>query len=211
MKLYIDGNINRYYVQTLCMIFFPGEKFPEDEEVTENTPVLSVKLVCTEEKAVAEATIRYRGEATATKEYPFHDGVTEERTRKLAVGGAVITAIGEVVRYKPSWGMLVGVRPSKIAMEMLNAGMSKTRVKRTLISDFMATPKKAGLAVDVARKEKEIIGRPDPKDCSVYISIPFCPTRCSYCSFVSNMLLSWCKPISPILIILRPPSFLYPL
>ena len=88
MKLYIDGNINRYYVQTLCMIFFPGEKFPEDEEVTENTPVLSVKLVCTEEKAVAEASIRYRGEATATKEYPFHDGVTEERTRKLAVGGA---------------------------------------------------------------------------------------------------------------------------
>lgn len=185
MKLYIDGNINRYYVQTLCMIFFPGEKFPEDEEITEDTKILSLKLTCTEEKAVAEATVRYRGEATAIKEYPFHEGVTEERTRKLAVGGAVITAIGEVIRYKPAWGMLVGVRPSKIAMEMLNAGMSKTRVKRTLVTDFMATPKKAGLAVDVARKEKEIIGTPDPKDCSIYISIPFCPTRCAYCSFVS--------------------------
>lgn len=186
MKLYIDGNINRYYVQTLCMIFFPGEKFPEDEVETEDTPVLSLKLTCTAEKAVAEAHVRCRkGEATAQKEYPFHSGVTEERTRKLAVGGAVITALGEAVRYKPAWGMLVGVRPSKIAMEMLNAGMSKTRAKRTLISDFMATPKKAGLAVDVARKEKEIIGVPDPKDCSVYISIPFCPTRCAYCSFVS--------------------------
>lgn len=186
MKLYIEGNINRYYVQTLCMIFFPGEKFPEDEEVTEDTPVLSLKLTCTEEKAIAEASVRCRkGEATAQKEYPFHDGVTEERTRKLAVGGAVIAALGEAMRYKPAWGMLVGVRPSKIAMEMLNAGMSKTRAKRTLISDFMATPKKAGLAVDVARKEKEIIGTPDPKDCSVYISIPFCPTRCAYCSFVS--------------------------
>ena len=185
MKLYIEGNINRYYVQTLCMIFFPGEKFPEDEEVTEDTPVLSLTLTCTEEKAVATAHVKYRGEATAQKEYPFRADVTEERTRKLAVGGAVIAALGEVVRYKPSWGMLVGVRPSKIAMEMLNAGMSKTRAKRTLISDFMATPKKAGLAVDVARKEKEIIGTPDPKDCSVYISIPFCPTRCAYCSFVS--------------------------
>ena len=68
MKLYIDGNINRYYVQTLCMIFFPGEKFPEDEEVTEDTKVLSLKLTCTEEKAVAEATVRYHGEATAIKE-----------------------------------------------------------------------------------------------------------------------------------------------
>ena len=185
MKLYIEGNINRYYVQTLCMIFFPGEKFPEDEEVTESTPVLSLKLVCTEEKAIATATVKYKTEVTATKEYPFREGVTEERTRKLAVGGAVIAALGEAVRYKPAWGMLVGVRPSKIAMEMLNSGMSKTRAKRTLITDFMATPKKAGLAVDVARKEKEIIGSPAPKDCSVYISIPFCPTRCAYCSFVS--------------------------
>lgn len=186
MKLNIDGNINRYYVQTLCMIFFPGEKFPADEEVTDKTPVLDLKLTCTEEKAVAEVTVT-RGEngASATKEYPFLETVSEERTRKLAVGGAVITALGELIRYKPAWGMLVGVRPSKVAMEMLNEGMSKTRAKRTLISDFMATPKKAGLAVDVARKEKEIIGTPDPRDCSIYISIPFCPTRCAYCSFVS--------------------------
>lgn len=186
MKLNIEGNINRYYVQTLCMIFFPGEKFPEDEEITEKTTVLDLKLTCTEEKAVAEVKAK-RGthETSAMKEYPFHDGVTEERSRKLAVGGAVITALGELVRYKPSWGMLVGVRPSKVAMEMLNSGMSKTRAKRTLISDFMVTPKKAGLAVDVARKEKEIVGTPDVRDCSIYISIPFCPTRCAYCSFVS--------------------------
>ena len=186
MKLNIDGNINRYYVQTLCMIFFPGEKFPADEEITESTPVLSLKLTCTEEKAVAEVTVkRGENEAASTKEYPFLETVSEERTRKLAVGGAVITALGELIRYKPAWGMLVGVRPSKVAMEMLNEGMSKTRAKRTLISDFMATPKKAGLAVDVARREKEIIGTPDPRDCSIYISIPFCPTRCAYCSFVS--------------------------
>ena len=186
MKLYIDGNINRYYVQTLCMIFFPGEKFPADEEVTEATPVLDLKLTCTEEKAVAEVTVkRGKNEASAVKEYPFNEAVSEERTRKLAVGGAVITALGELIRYKPAWGMLVGVRPSKVAMEMLNSGMSKTRAKRTLISDFMTTPKKAGLAVDVARMEKEIIGHPDPRDCSIYISIPFCPTRCAYCSFVS--------------------------
>lgn len=186
MKLYVDGNINRYYVQTLCMIFFPGEKFPDEEEVTEKTPVLSVKLTCTEEKAVAEVTAK-RGnhETAATKEHLFLETVSEERTRKLAVGSAVIAALSELIRYKPAWGMLVGVRPSKVAMEMLNSGMSKTRAKRTLISEYLTTPKKAGLAVDVARKEKEIIGNPDPRDCSIYISIPFCPTRCAYCSFVS--------------------------
>ena len=186
MKLNIEGNINRYYVQTLCMIFFPGEKFPENEEITEDTTVLDLKLDCLEDKAVAEVKVtRGKQSASSVKEYAFREGVSEERTRKLAVGGAVITALGELIRYKPTWGMLVGVRPSKVAMEMLNGGMSKTRAKRTLISDFMVTPKKAGLAVDVARKEKEIVGTPDPKDCSIYISIPFCPTRCAYCSFVS--------------------------
>lgn len=186
MKLYVEGNINRYYVQTLCMIFFPGEKFPEDEEVNETTPVLSLKLTCDAERAVACAEAR-RGEKTATakRDYLFADRASEERTRKLAVGAAVIAALSELVKYKPSWGMLVGVRPSKVAMEMLNSGMSKSRVKRTLVSDFLVTPKKAGLAVDVARKEKEIIGTPSKKDCSIYISIPFCPTRCAYCSFVS--------------------------
>ena len=186
MRLNIEGNINRYYVQTLCMIFFPGEKFPAEEEITETTPILDLKLTCDEEKAVAEVKAR-RGnhEVSAVKEYPYGSQHTEERTRKLAVGGAVITALGELVRYKPTWGMLVGVRPSKVAMEMLNSGMSKTRAKRTLISDFMVTPKKAGLAVDVARKEKEIVGEPQLRDCSIYISIPFCPTRCAYCSFVS--------------------------
>lgn len=186
MKLYFDGDINRYYVQTLCMIFFPGAKFPEDEEITPETPVLWLKLTCDQEKAIATAQFKLGDRMTqATKESVFNNNVTEERTKKIAIGSAVIAAGGELMKYKPSWGMLVGVRPSKVAMEMLNRGMSKTRVKKTLSSDYFVTPKKAGLAVDVARKEKEIIGVPSPKDCSIYISIPFCPSRCSYCSFVS--------------------------
>lgn len=186
MKLYFEGDINRYYVQTLCMIFFPGTKFPEDEEITPSTPILWLKLTCDEEKAVATAKLQLGDRiAQATKESAFHPNVTAERTKKIAIGGAVIAAGGELMKYKPSWGMLVGVRPSKVAMEMLNNGMSKTRVKKTLSSEYFVTPKKAGLAVDVARKEKEIIGTPSKKDCSIYISIPFCPSRCSYCSFVS--------------------------
>ena len=186
MKLYFEGDINQYYVQTLCMIFFPGAKFPEDEEITPDTPVLWLNLSCDEEKATATAQLKL-GErmAQATKDSPFRDGVTSDRTKKLAIGAAVIAAGSELMRYKPSWGMLVGVRPSKVAMEMLNHGMSKTRVKKTLSTEYFVTPKKAGLAVDVAKKEKEIIGVPSPKDCSIYISIPFCPSRCSYCSFVS--------------------------
>ncbi len=189
MKLNFDGKtekINRYYVQTLCMIFFPGAKFPEDEIVTADTPILNLTLQSNEEKVTAIAHFCLgEKKAEATRESLFSTGVSEERTYKLAIGSAVIAAGGELMKYKPSWGMLVGVRPSKVAMEMLNSGMSKTRVKKTLSGEYFVTPKKAGLAVDVARKEKGIIGIPSPRDCSIYISVPFCPSRCSYCSFVS--------------------------
>ena len=76
---------------------------------------------------------------------------------------------------------------------MLNNGISKTRVKKILTSDYLVIPKKAALAIDVALNEKRITGTPNSKDCSLYISIPFCPSRCTYCSFVSytsNKLLS---------------------
>ena len=140
MKLYFDGDINRYYVQTLCMIFFPGAKFPEDEEITPETPVLWLKLTCDEEKAIATAQFKLGDRMTqATKESVFNNNVTEERTKKIAIGSAVIAAGGELMKYKPSWGMLVGVRPSKVAMEMLNRGMSKTRVKKTLLGLFCHT------------------------------------------------------------------------
>jgi oxygen-independent coproporphyrinogen-3 oxidase len=53
------------------------------------------------------------------------------------------------------------------------------------VNDYLVIPKKAALATKVAASERKIIGIPDQRDCSVYISIPFCPSRCSYCSFVS--------------------------
>lgn len=188
MKLNISGNINSYYVQTLCMIFFPGEKF--SETAAENTdvpiPELSLALEETESGVVVRAELSLEEKyASCEKIYPTRDDITYDRLKKIAVGDAVLSVCGEVIGYRPSWGMLVGVRPSKVATEMLNSGMSKTRVKKTLATDYFVIPKKAALATDVALNEAEFVSKADPKDCSVYISIPFCPTRCAYCSFVS--------------------------
>ncbi len=186
MMIHLDGKINRYYVQTLCMIFFPGETFSEGELPTTDKPELWVRLESNEVgyTAYARAAIGDR-EFNAERTQLRDDAVTDERALKLAVGGAVIGVLGSLVEYRPSWGMLTGVRPSKVATEMLSRGMSKTRVKKTLVGQYMAFPKKAALATEVALNEQKIIGMPAPADCSLYISIPFCPTRCAYCSFVS--------------------------
>ena len=186
MKLYIDGSVNKYYVQTLCMIFFPGTKFSADEELTEETPQLWVSMTKSAEGVDTTAKFSYRGEtAEAERHYDYREGYTKERIEKIAVGDAVTTVCEQVMGYRSSWGMLTGVRPSKVATELLQKGMSKTRVKKELTKDYFVIPKKAALATDVALNEARLIGTPGRKDCSVYVSIPFCPTRCSYCSFVS--------------------------
>ncbi len=194
MILHIDGDINRYYVQTLCMIFFPGSTFPDDEEPADDIPELTLKVVKTEGGYSAHTFVKL-GNNTAEfeRETLLRPDLTDERCRKLAVGASVAGALGKLLEYRPTWGVLTGVRPTKVATEMLATGMSKTRVKRQLMSDYLLYAKKANLATEVALHEQKIIGTPSPADCSIYVSIPFCPTRCQYCSFVcytSNKLLS---------------------
>ena len=186
MKLHITGNtdINTYYVQTLCMIFFPGEKFSDEIEAGEPEFFLDV----TEDAAAVRvfARLLYQEKQTTAEACVMKDGArTPDRTRKICIGQAVLDAAGEMMHYHPSWGMLTGVRPSKIATEMLQSGASKAKVRKMLSSEYLVIPKKAALATDVALREQEILGTPGARDCSLYVSIPFCPTRCSYCSFVS--------------------------
>ncbi len=184
MKLYINGDINEYYVQTLCMIFFPGEKFSGEE--IEGEPVLYLDVAEETDVITASARFLYQGkDCSATKEIVLTGEYTKDRSRKIVIGHAILSAAGDLLHYRPSWGMLTGVRPSKVATELLLSGLSKTKARRALTSGYMVIPKKAALATDVAIREQQIIGTPDRRDCSVYISIPFCPTRCSYCSFVS--------------------------
>jgi len=185
MKIKIESSINKYYVQTLCMIFFPGEKFSGNDENTDE-PYLYIKTDSDDEGISTYAKLVYQGnEVEATRRSDYSANRTKERTLKLSVGAAVLACGSELLGYNPAWGMLVGVRPSKVATEMLNSGISKTKVKKILTSDYLVIPKKASLAIDVALNEKRITGTPSSKDCSLYISIPFCPSRCTYCSFVS--------------------------
>lgn len=186
MKLTVTGDINSFYVQTLCMIFFPGEKFTENQEITEDTPVMSVHVENSETGSYAKAILTYHGKtAEAEKTVEFIPERTKQRTAKIAAGNVVLAVGSELLGYRPSWGMLTGVRPSKVAMEMLLNGNSKAKVRKILNNDYFVIPKKAALATDIARREQKIMGTPNIRDCSVYISIPFCPSRCSYCSFVS--------------------------
>lgn len=186
MKLFIEGNINLYYVQTLCLLFFPGAKFSQDEILTEASDVLRLKMTEAEDGVTAYAELTSGGKTVKKERYePYKTGITKVRSAKIASGIAVLACGEELFDCIPPWGIMTGVRPAKIALPMVDSGMTALQVKNALIRDYFLNPKKAELLAGIAEKESHIIKNTATNTCSVYISIPFCPSRCSYCSFVS--------------------------
>lgn len=84
------------------------------------------------------------------------------------------------------WGILTGIRPAKIAVKALREGKSPEAVVEYFVKECGANLSKANLALEVALTEAPIIDKMYPDGVSLYIGIPFCPSRCLYCSFVTN-------------------------
>ncbi len=181
------GNLNVYYLQTLAMIFFPGAKFPENEPETPETIIVEINLTENESTVNAHAAIRRgnktaEGDAVQTRDDTVGDC---DRIRKIAAGHAFLLAGQAFTGFTPPWGIMTGVRPAKLVSEYLEHGMTPEEAAGILRREFFVTPVKASLAAAVAVAENRLITPDVRRDCSVYVAIPFCPSRCAYCSFVS--------------------------
>ena len=92
------------------------------------------------------------------------------------------------------WGDLTGVRPTKIAMAKLKSGASYDEAVENYVKVYEVSDKKAQLATKVAEKELSLISDIDvDNDYCLYVGIPFCPTRCLYCSFTSYPIAQYEK------------------
>jgi len=190
LKVFIEGDINRFYVQNLCILFFPGAKFSESEEMTDETPIVRVKVSdtgtgihCTASMAIGKRS--RSGEHIEGYLENSKRNYTKNRAAKIAVGVAVIEAGEKFFGSRSPWGILTGVRPAKIATEMLQKCSDTKEARKELVNEYFINPKKASLILNIAQHEEKLIKTLPEKLCSLYISIPFCPSRCAYCSFVS--------------------------
>ena len=121
-------------------------------------------------------------------------GTEEElaQAEKRAVTRRVYRFLCEASGSKLAWGTLTGVRPTKLAMQMLEEGKSREEITGFLKSEYFVTEKKAGLGYEIACREKELLGKLDCRGgFSLYAGIPFCPSVCSYCSFSSSPIGVW--------------------
>lgn len=188
MILKINGNINKYYVQTLCMVFFPGETFGENEIPGEGVPEVAVDVYSDKggEAVSAYASIKLNDKlCEANASVYLEEEITFGTHESVAVGRAIFAAGKELLGHTPPWGILTGIRPAKVAGGLLRSGKGILKAKKIMRDEYFLNPQKAALAVSVASAELKLTKKMPKDTCSLYISIPFCPSRCAYCSFVS--------------------------
>lgn len=84
------------------------------------------------------------------------------------------------------WGVSTGIRPAKTARMMLDEGFSEDEILSFMQNEYYVAKNKAQLSIGVAKKEAELLKNRVRNGISLYVGVPFCPTRCSYCSFISQ-------------------------
>ena len=177
MKLTLTGHDDRYAVEQLQMALFP--------EGTEGEAFSTLHRGHTWLTASTKITLDGKT-ATATRRLK----ATEEtvRLRRRALQQSYYLAAIQLLPATPAWGALAGVRPTKITTKHMLEGGTPASADRLMKDVYYVTPERRKLAVDCSVSTVNAARLLDPTDVSLYVGIPFCPTRCSYCSFVSRTI-----------------------
>ena len=191
MKLELIGHEYKYAVEQIMLALFPKER-PEygslDAGYTDFSAVSRLSLG--KVYAQAAALIR-RGDDISrgyarVKRCKLDGKIISDRLLQRIIKQSFYRAALDFIETPPVWGSLTGIRPAQLAAAELMAGKSETSTVKHLIREYYVSPERAKLCVDAARSaisEKKTL---ESKDIALYVGIPFCPTRCAYCSFVSN-------------------------
>lgn len=118
---------------------------------------------------------------------------TEDRKiRKNKLKQVLYKLLSQLTGQTLPWGNLTGIRPTKIAMGLIESGMSNIQTAEYMRNTYFTSKEKTALAITIANRERELLKDIDyEKGYSLYVGIPFCPSICLYCSFSSSPLQRW--------------------
>lgn len=202
MRLYFSGHDCRYAAEQSLLMLFPGEKpeYPEGSPSGERCELRVSRgakyTVCT--ALLLRSGAAFRGRAQAENPDPADEYALrgcENRLVKLAFYRAALAS----GLPKPEWGSLSGVRPAKLMDAYLREGLSPRAAKGRFMREYFVSGSRAQLCLDAALAAQEAARSLDERDVCLYVGIPFCPTRCAYCSFVSQSVEKSMKLMEPFL------------
>lgn len=175
MKLTLVGHDDRYAVEQLQLALFP--------EHTEGEAVSALHRGQTWLTATAKITLDGKTACASRRLKASEETV---RLRRRVLQQSYYLAAVQLLPSPPPWGALAGVRPTKLTTKHLLEGGTPASADALMKNVYYVTPDRRALAVDCSVSTVRAARLLEPGDVSLYVGIPFCPTRCTYCSFVSR-------------------------
>lgn len=172
-----------YHIEKICLMFFPLEKLRHDGD--DNVIIDTIKDNYT-------LTVRARVYSKYLTDSVTIDDSTDGAN---AMSLLLYRVLSGITGYKLPWGILYGVRPARL-MHSTVEKLGVDGARKKFLDDYVS-PSRVKLALDVMEHENKIIALSQSNSFSLYVSIPFCPSRCSYCSFVSHSIANAGDLIQP--------------
>ena len=204
MKLYLNHSY-KYAIEQITMVLFPGEKpeYPSAEPERDESACRS-RLRESWGRATARTELSLNGKHSAAEVAapappesadPLERDRILQRILKQSYYKAALPLLGEA----PPWGALTGIRPAKLASKALEGGLTEEQTRERFATEYFVSQSRTELALQAAKAGIKAKNSLKQDEISLYIGIPFCPTRCAYCSFISADVHKALKLVEPYL------------
>lgn len=179
MNLYVKNHKFHFELENLTRLFFPNEKITVQREFESLEPPYIYTEVSNDIKVSV-----FINDFSMEKS---QDKADDDETNELITAQLLYKILCKFTGIAQPWGVLTGVRPVKL-LRKLSEQLGEAGAEEKFTKDFFVSEEKLQLAKATEINEKKILDLSKPKSFSLYVGIPFCPSRCSYCSFVMSSI-----------------------
>ena len=187
MILAIINNKFNYELEKLCRIYLPFEKIEITDSETNEENAAVAKLETDGDSTLLYASLKLDGKSSCHSDSVKNDIENYDDACERVLATQLLYCFYDITKYMPPWGILTGVRPAKL-YSRLYTSEGAIEAEEYFEKKLLVSQNKISLCRQTREKEEQIISLSSPKSYSLYISIPFCPSRCTYCSFVSHSI-----------------------
>lgn len=187
MKILFSGHDFKYETEATVKLFIPS-RFTFHYDITDaDGDIVMSRLRKGRNFTYLFAYCRIDGKKTR-KSCRIPNENADKTSCEYELCRLVYACLQRLTGITPPWGLLTGIRPVKKMADLLESGLDKKQASDALKKRYLVSDRRLELAYMTAVNQMPLLKGIDPKTVSLYISIPFCPTRCSYCSFVSHSI-----------------------
>lgn len=188
MVLIIDGHNYRFEIENICRLFLPRERITVTDKpgAYSDSPIIAVSCLTDNlHEWVLKTELTFYKQKESVIERVSKDNQDNEVDLELKLAVQLYNLFAKVLSFTLPWGAVTGVRPVKL-MRKLIAQQGEREAIRWFCEELLVSREKTDFCLETLQAENPILALSRPNSFSLYISIPFCPSRCDYCSFVSH-------------------------